>query len=300
MSAAQPTTAGPGAFLPEPMEGESAVPRLLVRILSAADDLRAARPDAVPVAFWDFDGTLIEGDCSEGLLRADGQGFPGLVEVAMMRGFSAQYAGGGALEHFQEDVRRTWQTEGFAVANGYIVQAFAGAREEALRTLARQHFAEVMGAWMYREALDIWRGLERAGVRNHVISASADFFVKGAAETLGAAEEHLHGIRLVAGPDGLLTREILAPLTHGEGKATRMREVLTKLAAQEPRSTFWPVAAFGNHLITDGPLLQAVAEFALPAGAPVGVLINGGASSSSQFHDIDFAPRDMRTQAENP
>jgi phosphoserine phosphatase len=250
---------------------------LVSEILATAGALRAARADAVPVVFWDFDGTVIEGDCSEGLKTEDGRGFAGLVEVAMARGHSARFTAPHGVAELAAEVQRLIEREGYEAANGAIVGAFAGAKLDALLTLAREHFAAVMNAWLFAEAVEMWRLLEAADVRSFVLSASADFFVKGAARALGVNEDRLHGIRLATAPDGTLAREVLAPLTYAEGKAARMRELLAELAARESQSSFWPVAALGNSLRTDGPLLEAVARTVLPAGRPVSILINASA-----------------------
>lgn len=251
---------------------------LATQILATAAALRAAEPKAVPVAFWDFDGTLIEGDCSEGLHREDGSGFAGLLEVAILRGFSKRFAGPQGLGDFEQKAQSVLRTDGHATANALVAQAFAGAREKDLLALARHHFSEVLGAWMFPEALELWQTLEAGGVPCWVISASADFFVKGAAATLHTTEDRLHGIRLHAGADGTLSDEVVPPLTHGAGKQGRMVELLAAMKAAEPGRSFWPIVALGNSPMTDGPLLEAVAHTALPGGTPLGVIINPTAS----------------------
>jgi hypothetical protein len=35
---------------------------IIARVLENAAKVRTADPDAVPMAFWDFDGTIIKGD----------------------------------------------------------------------------------------------------------------------------------------------------------------------------------------------------------------------------------------------
>ncbi len=249
-------------------------PALTTEILAIAETLRTACPSAVPVAFWDFDGTLIEGDCSEGLSREDGSGFPGLAEVAVARGFSKRFQGPHGRAAFAQETAGVLRAEGHAAANAFIAQAFAGARESDLLDLARRCFANVLGGWMFPGALALWHALEAAGVRCWVISASADFFVKGAAEILQTSQDRLQGIRLRVEVDGRLGPEVVPPLTYGYGKHARMVELLGAMAEREPGRSFWPVAALGNSPATDGPLLEAVAQTRLPAGAPLGVIIN--------------------------
>lgn len=265
---------------------------LAAEILATARALRQAQPNAVPLAFWDFDGTLIEGDCCEGFCRADGHGYPGLADLAIQIGYSARF-GTGERKKMREAVRRSIQKNGHVLGNGFVAQVFAGASLKALLELARTHFEEVMASWMFATALEIWRALEAGGIRCHVISASPDFFVKGAATTLGVPEDRLHGARLAVKGDGTLSDETVEPITYGEGKAARMRQIVAESAIAEPQHTFWPVAAFGNCAPTDGALLDAVARTVLPAGRPVSVLINSEVPEEARgrYHETVFAAR---------
>ncbi len=266
---------------------------LSAEILACARALRTAQPNAIATAFWDFDGTLIEGDCCEGFQREDGHGYAGLADLAIQRGFSARFQGDRARERMKEAARLVLQNEGHVIGNGFIAQVFAGAPLADVLALARDHFDCIMRPWMFAEAMEIWRALEAGGIRCHVVSASPDFFVKGAAATLGVPEDRLHGARLVQNADGTLSGETIAPITYAEGKAEKMREVLRDLAAADPAHTYWPVAAFGNCLRTDGPLLDAVAHTILPAGKPLAVLINAPTPASSRgiYREALFSAR---------
>src|SRR6516162_3471077 len=63
--------------------------RILERILGTRDTLLKAtaltNSDTWPVfiAVWDFDGTILKGDCSEGLKVEGRTVYPGLAEVAI-------------------------------------------------------------------------------------------------------------------------------------------------------------------------------------------------------------------------
>lgn len=260
-------------------------------IVATAAALRAARPEAVGVAFWDFDGTVFDGDCTDGFgVRADGSRVAGMVEEALKHGFAAKYADADGF-------RRCWRTyldlmrdEGIPTAYAYIVQIFEGARAAEILKLSRQRFDGELRAWFFPEAVALWRKLEADGIRCVVISASADFFVKGAASILETGEDRMHGVRLVENADGTLSGEVLPPLTCAEGKAERMRGILEEMAQAEPDKSFWPVAAFGNHTVTDGPLLEAVASTWLPAGTPLGILINDSAPEQNDLSGQGGAP----------
>ena len=81
------------------------LPPLSTEILATAAALRTAHPEAEAVAFWDFDGTLFEGDCSEGFLSGDGTRIAGLAESAVLAGWSRQYPAEGGFDRFWQDYR---------------------------------------------------------------------------------------------------------------------------------------------------------------------------------------------------
>ena len=75
-----------GAFAAEPHVDE-----VVATVLANVAKLKAAQPDAVPMAFWDFDGTVIKGDISEGMYenepaRTGKQLYKGLVEETILAG----------------------------------------------------------------------------------------------------------------------------------------------------------------------------------------------------------------------
>lgn len=262
------------SILPPPPAPETPAGGIADEILASAAALRAASPDAQPMAFWDFDGTLFQGDCSEGFKT--GMGGPrvaGLAEAAVLAGWSRRYPAAAGMQGFWLDYRNLMRREGHAAAYLHLAQAFAGAPETKLLALAGEEFRSHLQPWFFREALALWHLLEAGGVRCEVISASPDFFVKGASSVLGVPPERLHGLRLLNTDEGLLTSWPMEPLTIGAGKAAVLREILSETAGGQPGERF-AVAGFGNDLVTDGPMLEAVASATLPAGTPFAALVN--------------------------
>lgn len=258
-------------------------------ILALAGALRAAHPDVRPVAFWDFDGTLFEGDCSEGFLSGNGTRIAGLAEAGILAGWSRQYPASGGFEPFWRDYSGLMKRAGQAAAYVYLVRAFAGAPESAMREMASREFEGRLRPWFFQDALDLWRQLEAGGVSCQVISASPDFFIKGAATALGVPEDRLHGLRLGKNADGILLSDTLEPVTIGPGKALLLRELLASQGPGAARA----VAGFGNDFITDGPMLEAVASSILPLGRPFAALVNQPlpAASAGLFRELTFAIR---------
>ena len=257
---------------PPPATKEAA--RVVATVVTAAERLRRVTPEAVPVAFWDFDGTLLEGDCVDGHWRGDGAGYAGLLERAIRGGLCPAFAGADGVARCEREYRARLASEGKAAAYAFQSQIFAGMPEAPLVAAARAAFEKELAGWLFAEALAWWRALEGAGVRCWVLSASPEFFVRAAAGVLGVPEVRCTGMRLQRDPDGRLRRELAGPATVGEGKVRRMRELLGEMQAAEPGRAFLPVAAFGNDPQSDGPMIEAVGRGELPAGEAVGVYVN--------------------------
>ena len=78
---------------------------IVAQILDNAAKIKAADPKAVPMAFWDFDGTIIKGDISEGVDFIDGKLTPlykGLVQLTIEAGLNSVYPAKGGWEQYWE------------------------------------------------------------------------------------------------------------------------------------------------------------------------------------------------------
>jgi len=248
-------------------------------LLGELRETRAALADEFPgarfLAFWDLDGTLLRGDCSEGLASAGRVVYPGLVQLAIERGLSADYPADGGFFACRDDYALLRQRFGSWLAFPFLAQIFAGAYERELVELARAHFGATLQRFYFSASRLLFDGLAADGVEQHVLSASADFFVRGAAATLKLPPANLHGIR-VRVDDGRLTRDPIAPVTTGEGKRARLLEIVRAVAAQAPARRVFVLAAFGDSYATDGAFLAHVAQQMFPAGRPLAVMINAG------------------------
>ena len=74
---------------------------IIARILENAAKIKAVRPQAVPMAFWDFDGTIIKGDISEGCDVVDGKVvmlYKGLIQKTIEAGLNSVYPPKGGWE----------------------------------------------------------------------------------------------------------------------------------------------------------------------------------------------------------
>ena len=256
---------------------------LLADVRETCALLRAQFPAARFLAFWDFDGTLLRGDCTEGYAERGREVYPGLARLAIARGLSADYPDEGGYAAWKDDYAELKRRVGPWLAYPWIAQVWAGAEEAALQELARQHFSVTLSRHYFAASRLWFDGLAADGVEQHVISASPEVFVRGAAASLGIAPERIHGIRVRA-TDGRLTREVGYPVPFGEGKLARLHEIVRASQAESPLQPVFVIAAFGNDFVTDGPFAAFVARQVLPAGKPLAVMINAGLAPAEYRH----------------
>lgn len=257
--------------------------RLFIDNFSRQGSHPCAEEKCVFVTFWDFDGTIIDGDITDGYTGSNASGkavqnYKGLQQLAIEAGLSARYPGTDAFVRYRADYERLEESAGFEQAYAYIAQIFAGARPDEFAAVVETHFSEQLAPFYFTASIDMLRRLQHNGVQTRVVSASPDFFVKGAAQTLGIPAEWIDGVRLeterVDGQEFLSDR-IAEPFTYAAGKTARMRQIVAEIKAAENTDRVYVLAGFGNSWHTDGDFLRWVASQELPAGAPLAVLING-------------------------
>ncbi len=233
--------------------------------------------NAIFMTVWDFDGTILDGDCSEGLIRDGRVIYPGLAQLAIEHKLSPQYSGKGGFEAFWHDYRLLDERVGHWLAYPYIVQMMTGGSVDQLAQLSEQSFKTLYQPHYYAGSMYIIRGLQAEGVEVHVISASAERFVRGAAATIAVDPARIHGIR-VQERDGQMTEELVYPVTWAAGKRERLQEIIRERSLAEPGREIYVIGGFGNSYNTDGPFMAWIAGQALPVDKPVVVMINGGAA----------------------
>ena len=247
---------------------EEHVDRVVNEILANVAKLKAADPAAAPMAFWDFDGTIIRGDISEGLRENGVERFQGMVHAGIAAGWSPFYKGGEGYDRFERDYARLNEIGRF-IAWPFIGQAFAGVKVADFNRFCAQRVRDVYSKWYFASSVAILRRLEAAGVENHIISGSPNLFVKNAAESIGLTPDRMHGNSLAV-DGGILSTRIEYPVTTGEGKV----EVLRRLVNARPHAV--AVAGFGDSYRTDGAFLRYIVRQTLPGGAKgFALMING-------------------------
>jgi len=256
--------------------------RILEQILQTRDGIlkQAGTPEAaassVFLVFWDFDGTILKGDCSEGLKEGDRPVYPGLAQFSIEHGLSAAYPKEGGFDRFWTDYTNLDTRVGHWLAYPFIPQMLRGAKAADVLQLSQDHFAHTLSNYLMASSVKIIHELQQGGVEPHIISASADLFVKGASASLGIPMKHIHGIE-VRVRDGLLTEELVYPVTWNLGKREKVQQVAAQIERERPGQKVYVLAGFGDSYNTDGPFLKYIARQTLPAGKPLAVFYDSKA-----------------------
>jgi len=233
-----------------------------------------ARDSLYFVSFWDFDGTILKGDCSEGYRVDDRVIYKGLVEVAIDRGYSRGYRP-GQFESFWKEYMRIDTQEGHLQSIKFIPRIFAGTDIHDMLQLAEKHLSNELSGYYFTSSMDIIRYLQHEGILIYVVSASPDFFVKGSAKSLKVQMEHFYGVKTKI-VNGKITTEIQDPVTYADGKTKTVQHIIKSLKTRHNTSHVYTIAGFGNSYHTDGDFLKWIAAQSLPAGKANAIMINGG------------------------
>jgi len=236
------------------------------------------------LAFWDFDGTILKGDCSEGMRSGDRWIYKGLAQDAIENGYSDIYKGEEGFERFWIDYKNLEQNIGKWLAYPFIPQMLRGANMKEIQELCHVHFETVLKNYYFVSSLYMLKKLEENNIRNYIISASADVFVDASAPTLGLSPNRFHGIEVKIKNDRL-SEELNYPVTWSDGKTDKLISIIEDTSRKNPGKQVIALAAFGNSYSTDGPFMKYVAEQLLPSGKAVSVMINGG-KVPSEYADI--------------
>jgi len=289
----------------EEIHAEAIIPKIVnTRQAILANAGESSSNKFVFLAFWDFDGTILQGDCSEGL-KSDGKWlYKGLAQLAIESGYSEIYLPEGGVERFWKDYRHMEHDIGKWLAYPFIPQMLRGTQLIDIQKLSREHFSHVLSNYYFRSSILMLNALEDAGIQCHIMSASADVFVDAAAPTLGLNTERFHGIE-VRIRDGLLTDELVYPVTWSDGKTEKLISIVEETARRNPGNQVIVLAAFGNSYGTDGPFMKYVATQTLPTGKPVAVMINGGNLHPSyrelfiqvQQYEIQSVPTNLKKES---
>ena len=250
----------------------------ILQTKSAIDNL--AKPNnenkIIYITAWDFDGTILKGDCSEGYIENGKQIYKGLVEIAIVNGLSKMYKTNEFTKFFDHYMYLD-NTKGHYESYTYLATIFAGTKEQDLLALSSKYFDTTLHHYYFASSIAIIEELKKHNIHIFIISASPIFFVKGAAKSLSIPENNIYGISLLTS-NGILTNKVIQPFTYAHGKTNALLSIVKNLKYQYKTQHVYVLAGFGNSYHTDGHFLHYIATQKLPAGNPIAVMINGGTS----------------------
>ena len=167
-----------------------------------------------PVAAFDADGTLWSGDA-----------FSAFTSILIKRGLLTQEeCDRVAVEYAksEEEERRVWLMESFALFRGMRLEDLRSAADEAWDTFGPAYGAQGgLRDTLRPEMADLVRSLRSAGWRVLIVTASPAEAVYRGAQALGVPEGDVLAIRLETDAHGVVTGRpsTLMPLTWRDGKA---------------------------------------------------------------------------------
>jgi len=241
------------------------------------------------LSFWDFDGTILKGDCSEGLQENGKEIYKGLVELGILKGYVKDYKDQSGVTALQKKYNEL-EVKDTKEAYLYLPRIFAGNEEIAIQIFASEHFQIVLQKYYFPSSVHILEKLKEAGVKSYIISASADFFVKGSVGTTPVETDSIFGIKMKI-ENGKITSKEIPPVTYAEGKRKRIELIVENILKEKKADHVFILAGFGNSFKTDGPFLKYIAEQKFETGKPISVMINGGKSPAEyegKFIEVSF------------
>ena len=253
------------------------------------DELLCADNKCLFLAFWDFDGTILKGDCSEGLTENGKEVYKGLVKIGILKGLAKDYKDQAGVIALQKKYREL-EAKNIREAYVYLPQIFAGSEDQVIRNFAREYFKDTLQKYYFPSSIRILEQLKKEGVKSYIISASADFFVDGNYETLLVEKNVINGIDMKI-ENGKITPIVIPPVTYAEGKIEKIKQILDQLKKDNSAKHIFIMAGFGNSYHTDGPFLKYISEQKLLVGEPISVMVNGGKSPAEykgKFKEVSF------------
>jgi HAD superfamily hydrolase (TIGR01490 family) len=203
-------------------------------------------------AFFDFDGTLIDGYSAAAFLRdrARRRDLPPGEVVKLLRGTMDARAGRVEFDHFMRN----------------SVHSFRGSDEEGLRRLGQKLLRGSLGGLLFPEMLEVIATHRRLGHTLVIATSALPFQVEPIAQELGF--DHILCTRLES-VGGIYTGRIDGPVLWGSGKAQAVTEFAARKGVDLGLSF-----AYGNgdedieylqtvghpRAVNPGPELRAVAD----------------------------------------
>lgn len=221
-------------------------------------------PQKQPAAFLDFDGTLIEGDITEGK-KGSHNAYMGLLDLAILGGTIPGFSGPEGLRSFWHKYENEFprQEEAYLWA-AQLVANLSTEEDKNLKDFIKHHLKEIVSKYLFSFTHDLLEFCRSEGIVPIVVSASPHYFVQELSSCMPLAHENLFGLNGKM-HEGSYVDSILH---DAEGKEKRV----VSLCEKRP---LYPLLGMGNKWRWDGMMIRRVCE-----EGGLGLLVNEGGPSN--------------------
>ncbi len=221
-------------------------------------------PDLKAAAFLDFDGSLIDGDITEGQKKG-ARTYSGLIDLAILGGTIPGFEGQEGLQRFWHKYENDFSDMKAAYLwAGQLVANLAHDEDRRLREVVIRHLGEMVEKYLFSFAHDLLMFCKTEEITPYVISASPHYFIQELGHFLPIAKENLFGLN-----GRMQNGELVDTILHdAAGKEQRVVELCTS-------RSLYPLFALGNKWHWDGGMIRRTCE-----EGGVGLLVNEGAPSN--------------------
>lgn len=215
-------------------------------------------PNLQAAAFLDFDGSLIDGDITEG--KKTDPGFKGLLDRILERGALPGFVGPDGASKFWYYYENTTSPMEAWVWAATLISNLPPEEDAVLKSCVRQHLGHMLDKFLFSFTHDLLDFCREEKIVPYIVSASPHYFIEELGEFLPIESKNLFGLN---GKKNKMTYVDSNPHDHA-GKAKRVLD----LCKTHPIS---PLLAMGNKWRWDGGMIRTVCE-----NGGVGLLVNEG------------------------
>ena len=200
------------------------------------------------LAFWDLDGTIIDGDITEGRRRKDGLDYKGLLEILIEENYIPDYKGKEGWKLFWEEYCNIGFEKQSCLFAAKCFSKLSTENQQAIRERCQIEIKNKLTNYFFTFSLKLLYNFKQQGIRNIIISASPQTLVEQVVPFLPIDKEDAYGVDFDLYKQG--TDKIV---TYANGKVERIKSILKN-------KQFTPIFCAGNSFRSDGPMLDYIKE----------------------------------------
>lgn len=232
-------------------------------VLEQIEKLLDQYPQTQFISCWDFDGTLLKGDIGEGMHTNEDQGYYGLVEEAIIRGFIPQYPSKQSLKTFWHDYTTLAKKQSLIEAYQFLVECLYSMPKHKLEDFKKLCITlvdEQISNYFYPETLKLMKALNKKNLFPMIVSASPQILIDSVVHHFPVDPEFALGVN-----DPGIDKQAF---NYAEGKVIRIKAAAESLS-QRLKVPTCAIFAAGDSWDNDGAMLRMVCE-----NGGLGVCIN--------------------------